>query len=227
ASIGSAVWSAYLVDGDLSHEIDAREKPEDWPTGYFAMNSKRPYDPNKPEPMGEVHLINEGLRDWAYELTKDLDLPDTEALQETRALYTEHDKARLPPFVTRGGHIAAMTFWHGTLLNQWANDWVSYWSDGNADFVTSAMEDTGTFQAIRYLHEIDRVDKHRFMVLRTGSNYTMPPPGVSAADNLLRENEGYAGLIASLESLYLVGGTVIDEIVQHWDRYEDEVPGAP
>ncbi|MEO0425685.1 MAG: purine nucleoside permease, partial [Pseudomonadota bacterium] len=39
ASIGSAVWSAYLVDGDLSHEIDAREKPEDWPTGYFAMNS--------------------------------------------------------------------------------------------------------------------------------------------------------------------------------------------
>jgi purine nucleoside permease len=36
ASIGSAAWAEYLVDGDLSHEIDAREIPEDWPFGYFA-----------------------------------------------------------------------------------------------------------------------------------------------------------------------------------------------
>ena len=30
ASIGSVAWSSYLVDGDLGHEIDAREMPEDW-----------------------------------------------------------------------------------------------------------------------------------------------------------------------------------------------------
>ena len=29
ASIGSVAWSSYLVDGDLGHEIDAREIPED------------------------------------------------------------------------------------------------------------------------------------------------------------------------------------------------------
>ena len=225
ASIGSAVWSSYLVDGDLSHEIDAREKPEEWDTGYFARYTKMPYDPDKPEPTGEMYHINDGLRDWAYELTKDLELPDMDGIQEERALYEGYPNAQKPPFVLKGEHLAAMTFWHGKLMNDWANDWVAYWTDGE-EFVTSAMEETGTLQAIEYLDNIDKVDKDRFMVLRAGSNYTMQPPGKTAAENLLGENEGYAGMIASLESLYLVGGTVLDEITQNWDKYEDTIPGS-
>ncbi|MEO0549040.1 MAG: purine nucleoside permease [Pseudomonadota bacterium] len=225
ASIGSAVWSAYLVDGDLSHHIDAREKPDDWPTGYFARRTQYPYAQPRPEAMGgEMFLINEKLRDWAYELTKDVEIPDLEGLQETRNLYTQHPNAQRPPFVLKGGHIAAMTFWHGALMNDWANAWVSYWSDGATDFVTSAMEDTGSYSSIAYLHEIGRVDKNRFMVLRTGSNYTMQPPGKTAAENLLGENEGYAGLEASVEALYLVGGSVLDEITSNWDLYENTIP---
>jgi purine nucleoside permease len=54
ASIGSAAWAEYLVDGDLAHEIDAREKPDDWEWGYIARLSRVPFDPNKPEPRGEV-----------------------------------------------------------------------------------------------------------------------------------------------------------------------------
>ena len=34
ASIGSVAWSSFLVDGDLGHEIDAREIPSDWDTGF-------------------------------------------------------------------------------------------------------------------------------------------------------------------------------------------------
>ncbi len=226
ASVGSAVWSAYLVDGDLGYEIDAREIPEDWDFGFFARRTRFPFDPNRPEPQGEMFLINEGLRDWAFELTKDLELPDSPQLAAHRSLYVEHPNARQPPFVTRGGHIAAMTFWHGALMNDWANAYVRYWSGGETDFVTSAMEDTGTYQAITYLHEAGRVDKDRFLVLRTGSNHTMPPPGLSAAENLLRENEGYSGMRASLEALYIVGGAVIDELLSDWPRYAAEVPGT-
>ncbi len=226
ASVGSAVWSAYLVDGDLGYEIDAREIPEDWDFGFFARRTRFPFDPDRPEPRGEMFLINESLRDWAFELTKDLELPDSPELAAHRSLYVEHPNARRPPFVTRGGHIAAMTFWHGALMNDWANAYVRYWSDGETDFVTSAMEDTGTYQAITYLHEAGRVDKNRFLVLRTGSNHTMPPPGISAADNLLRENEGYSGMRASLEALYIVGGAVIDELLSDWPRYAAAVPGA-
>lgn len=226
ASIGSAVWSAYLVDGDLSHEIDAREKPEDWPTGYFPRYTSMPYDPDKPEPTGEMYHINEPLRDWAFELTKDLELPDLEGLAEAREAYTGYEMAQKPPFVLKGGHLAAMTFWHGELMNEWANDWVDYWTEGKSEFVTSAMEETGTYQSIVYLDTIGKVDKDRFMVLRAGSNYTMQPPGKTAAENLLGESEGYAGMLASLESLYLVGGTVLDEITGNWDVYENQIPGS-
>jgi len=226
ASIGSAAWSAYLVDGDLGHEIDVREIPQDWPFGYFARRTHYPFDPNKPEQTnGEIYLINTGLRDWAYDLTRDVELPDLPGLAETRAAYTEHPNARKPPFVLKGGHIAALTFWHGAMMNEWANRWVHYWSDGNTDMVTSAMEETGTYLSIEYLHNSGKVDKNRFMVLRAGSNYTMPPPGVTAVENLLRENEGYAGMEAALESLYLVGSTVIDEILDNWVYYADNVPG--
>ena len=226
ASIGSAAWSSYLVDGDLGHEIDAREMPSDWEFGYFARYTKSPFDPNKPEPTGEMFKANPDLRDWAYDLTKDLDLPDYESLEETRNLYVNHPNAQRPPFVLKGGHIAAMTFWHGEILNDWANKWVSYWSNGDTDFVTSAMEDTGTFQAMVYLDNIGKVDKDRMMVLRAGSNYTMQPPGLTAAENLLKENDGYAGMQASLESLYIVGSKVLVELIDNWDVYEESIPGG-
>lgn len=226
ASLGSAAWAEWLVDGDLSHEIDAREKPEDWEWGYIARFTKTPFDPNRPEPRGEVFRLNPDLVHWAYELTKDTKLADTPALQEARSPYTNYEKAQLAPFVLKGDHLAALTFWHGEILNGWANAWVDYWSDGQGEFVSSAMEETGTFQSLTYLHNIKRADKNRVLVLRTASNYTVPPPGVSAAENLLRENDGYSGLDSAVESAYTVGSVVVDELLANWDRYELDPPGT-
>ena len=226
ASIGSVAWSSYLVDGDLGHEIDAREIPDDWTTGFFARYTKFPYDPDRPEPTGEVFQANSELRDWAYALTKDAPLTDDVALSQLRALYSEHPNAQRTPFVLTGGHIAAMTFWHGDLLNDWANEWVRYWSDGATDFVTSGMEDTGTFQSLAYLDRIGNVDVDRLLVLRGGSNYTMQPPTLTAAENLLNENKGFTGLNVSLENIYLAGSMVIDELLRNWDTYSNVTPGA-
>lgn len=226
APIGSAAWAEYLVDGDLAHEIDAREIPEDWDTGYFARYTVKPWDPNKPEPTGEMLQVNPGLTNWAYQLTKDIELPDFEGMEETRKKYINFPNAQKKPFVLKGDQLASMTFWHGKLMNDWANKWVDYWTDGKGEFVTSAMEDTGTFMSLSFLHNIGKVDKNRVMVLRTGSNYTMPPEGITAVDNLLAENEGFAGLEASLESAYIVGSTVMDELLNNWDTYKDTIPTA-
>ncbi len=225
ASIGSAAWAEHVIDGDLAHEIDAREMPEDWPYGYFARYTKKPFDPAKPEPTGEMFTLNKGLTDWAYTLTKDIELPDFPDLEATRSLYTEHENARKKPFVMKGDNLAAMTFWHGEILNNWANEWVDYWTNGEGEFVSSAMEDTGTYQSLLWLTKAGKADVDRLMVLRTASNYTMPPPGVSAADNLLAENEHYSGLVASLESAYVVGSEVIDTLLADWEHYAKHVPG--
>lgn len=225
ASIGSAAWARWLVDGDLGHEIDAREIPKDWPDGYFGRGQKGPNDRSPPrQGQGEVFELNPALANWAYNLTKDTPLPDSPSIAAERARYTGFPEAQRPPFVLMGDQLSALTFWHGKLMTDWANRWVNYWTEGKGDFVTSAMEETGSFQSIEYLSKIGRADRDRVMVLRTGSNYTMPPPGVSAADYLLRENEGYAGLGVAVDSLYRVGVRVVDELLAHWPQYEKTTP---
>jgi purine nucleoside permease len=224
ASIGSAAWAEYLVDGDLAHEIDAREIPADWPTGYFARGTRKPYDPKKPPTDGEFFQLNPALTEWAYQLTRNTKLTDSASLAETRSKFVGYPNAQKPPFVLKGDNLAAMTFWHGKILNEWADKWVNYWTDGKGNFVTSAMEDTGTYQALTYLHPTGKVNKNRVMVLRTASNYTMPPPGMTAAEHLLKENDGYAGLEASVEAAYRVGSVVVDEIAGKWTTYKDHTP---
>ena len=168
--------------------------------------------------------LNPALEAWAYGLTKDVQLADYPSLATARHRYVGMPKAQVPPMVMQGDQLAAMTFWHGRMMNDWAHDWVAYWTGGKGTFVTSAMEETGTFQSLTYLSRIGRADRNRVMVLRAGSNFTMPPPGVSAASNLLREDKGYAGMTAALESLYKTGSVVVDELLAHWDRYEGTPP---
>jgi purine nucleoside permease len=67
------------------------------------------------------------------------------------------------------------------------------------------------------------VDPTPVLVLRTGSNPSMPPPGVSAVESVA--NEG-AGQIAAFEANYRVGAPVIRELLAHWEQYRDTVPGS-
>jgi purine nucleoside permease len=120
-----------------------------------------------------------------------------------------------------------MTFWHGKLLDEWANEWVKYHTSGSGNFVTSGMEDTGTLQSLTFLSKAGRVDLNRVLVLRTASNYDQPQPGESAADSLAETKLGkYSAYYPALEAAYRVGHAVVDELVLHWDRYRDRPPGA-
>jgi purine nucleoside permease len=225
ASIGSAAWAEYVVDGDLAHEIDAREIPSDWPTGRFPLESSGPYDPQAHiVSESQVFQLNPKLVDWAYQLTHGIDLGDTPDLQRSRARYKGYPNAQKPPFVLKGDDLASMTFWHGKLLNDWANRWVSYWTHGAGNYVMTDMEDTGTLLALTYLNRTGRVNKDRVLVLRTGSNYSMPPPGVTAAENMQKENSGYSALGPSVEAAYKIGSAVVGELLGKWSVYRDHPP---
>jgi purine nucleoside permease len=41
--VGSAAWASYVIDGDLAYEIDAREIPPGWSTGYVPLGRTTPY----------------------------------------------------------------------------------------------------------------------------------------------------------------------------------------
>ena len=229
APTGSAAWAEWLVDGDLSHEIDAREIPGDWKTGYIPLRRTEPYaEPVSTNNEGVVVRLNTGLVNWAYELTKEVELPDNEEIKAMREQYKGYAAANMKPFVLKGDQLAGSTYWHGELLTEWANDWVSYWSEGKGNFVTSGMEEMGTYHALDRLHQSGIVDKNRLLVLRTASNFSMQWPGITAAQSLAGEKltgKGYSAFIPSLESAYRVGEPVVKALLAGWDEYEDTMPG--
>lgn len=223
ASIGSAAWASYVLDGDLVREFDARETPAGWPYGRLAIGATAPNRlPDAPRWETVMYELNRNLSDWAYGLTRDItlvDMPETVAL---RARYKDHPNALRPPFVLKGDSLGASTFWHGRILNQWANDWVRLWTRGQGNYVMTNMEDNGTANALQRLSKIGRADYNRLLVLRTGSNFSMPPPGMDAASSILPP---YVGLIPSLEAAHRVGSVVVRELVENWLKWEDRIPG--
>lgn len=223
-SLGSAAWAEWVVDGDLSHEIDAREIPAEWKTGYVPLRKSKPYELPRAPDEGEAYHLNPVLVEWAYRLTKDVELGDTEAMQKRREQY-DSPNARRPPFVLKGDTLSSMTFWHGKLLNQWASDWVKYHTDGKGNYATTAMEDSGTLQAITFLGKAGRANRDRVLVLRTASNYDQQRPGITAAESLAETKIGqYGAYLPALESAWRVGRVVVEEIAGHWKRYEHREP---
>lgn len=228
-SLGSAVWSDWVVDGDLAHELDAREIPRDWKTGYVPLGKSTPYEQPRTARFGDdgnIYHLNTALVDWAFSLTKNVELPDTPAIKERRMEY-EGDVAHRPPFVLRGDNLSAETFWHGKLLNQWARDWVKYQTDGKGTYAVCGMEDTGTLQSLTWLARAGKVDIHRVLVLRTASNYDQQRAGITAAESLAETKvTKYSAYLPALEAAYRVGHVVVDSLVANWPQTRDVIPGS-
>jgi len=228
-SLGSAAWARHIVDGDLAYEIDAREIPEDWPYGFFPLGSSRPVTSIEGISTGWTldtisFSLNTKLVDWAYSITRDLVLGDAAGIAEYRKLFDGYPLAQKAPFVTVGDTLSSSTYWHGRILNQWANDWLRLYAGEDANFMTSNMEDSGTMTALHRLARTGVVDVERVLVLRTASNLTMPPPGKTA---VWSKTHPYPdGGRPALESAFLVGNTVVQALLADWPRYKDQLPEA-
>jgi purine nucleoside permease len=107
-------------------------------------------------------------------------------------------------------------------MTQYAEDWVSLYTEGKGQFVMTEMEDSGFMEALERLAAMHRVDTTRVMVLRTGSNYSMQRPGHTAVESVTAP---YIGTKVALESAWLCGSTVLHQILAHWDSTESHVPG--
>ncbi|HEY1987028.1 MAG TPA: purine nucleoside permease [Terracidiphilus sp.] len=227
ASLGSALWARWVVDGDLAYEIDPREMPRDWSTGYVPLRKTRPFETPAAPLEGQMYALDPDLAAWAYALTRDLKLADSDKLKEVRSHF-DGASAQMGPFVAIGDEVSGSTYWHGKLSDAWAAQWMSYFTNGKGQFATTAMEDTGTLQSLQFLANAGRVDWRRILVLRTVSNFDQQPRGMDAADSLAKQRIGaYSAYLPSLESAYTIGHTVVKELLGHWEKYYGALPAAP
>jgi purine nucleoside permease len=237
-SIGSAAWIQWAVDGDPAFEIDSRETPAAWPYGIIALGATEPgqapphidstpaagVSEDSSGGVGRVAWqINPSLVAWAYGLTKNVALPDSPELTAWRMKFPQ-PKAQQPPMVIEGASLGTDKFWHGPIMNHWAEDWVAMYTRNAAPLVMSDCEDQGVCLALQQLDRLHKVDFQRFLILRTASNFTQPPPGVAANVSLFANLTSSPGYIPSLDADYCVGSVVTAELIKNWSKYRDQIP---
>lgn len=224
-SLGTGVWAKHVVDGDLLYEIDAREIPKEWEYGLIPLGAKEPNQVATGWTVDTiVYNLNPKLVDWAYALTKDHPVADTPAMKEFRAQYKGFEQAQRPPFVTIGDTLGSSTYWHGDLLNKWANDWMHLHAGKTSNFMTTNMEDNGSLTALHRLEKTGLVDTQRVLVLRTVSNYSAPPPGKTAAWSTTAPYPDKG--LPAIEAAYSLGNRVVQELLSNWSTYKTTIPGG-
>jgi purine nucleoside permease len=235
-SLGSPLWAEWVVDGDLAYDFHPADHPADWSTGILPLGASYPYGPTGSEAdlfgtPQQVYQLDPHLTAWASQHTRALPLVDSPALAAERAPYASFGPGALPPAVGRGDVISSARFWHGSHHHAWAEKWVAHWTKGQGRFATASMEDTGTLAALAHLGRLGRADPRRALLLRSVSNYTVPPPGRPAHLNLVGAPEHqtgavYPGLDAALENGWRATHAIIRSLLAGWPQYRATPPTA-
>ena len=113
-TLGSAAWARYLVEWGLQWELDAREKPPDWPTGLTGVETRGPWQKPVLQYGTEVFRLDEDLLQRALTLSRSVELADSAAAQATRAAYPP--PANRPPTVIQCDSLSGDIWWSGRHL---------------------------------------------------------------------------------------------------------------
>ena len=241
-SLASAVWVERVVDGNPAFEIDSREIPASWPYGLVAIGATAPGKGSanvdsvpaagaSEDGSGGVGTVafrlNPTLVKWAYELTKDVPIPDSDALRAFGRRFEGFPNAQRAPFVVMADSIGADRFFHGAIMARWAEDWDRIYTRGAGSLAISDCEDAGVCIALQRLDQMGRVDFKRLLILRTACNFIVPPAGVSAEGSLFGEtisDSSGVAYVPALDADYRVGSVVVAALLKNWEKYRDHVP---
>ncbi|MCX7055641.1 MAG: purine nucleoside permease [Proteobacteria bacterium] len=222
-TLGSAAWARYAVDIGLAHEIDAREMPHGWQTGYFGLLADAPGEKPRLEYGSEVFRPNEALLQQALALSAKASLADAQDVRAYRAHYPKAP-ANQPPTVVQCDTATSDLWWSGRALGMQAQRWTKLMTGGRGNYCTSQQEDNAILTALERGAQSGLLDRERIAVLRTGSDFDRPYPGQSVIDSMLRQREVTGAFSIAAENLVRAGLPLVTEIATHWDAWRDGVP---
>lgn len=122
----------------LQYEIDAREKPADWNTGYFPEGTSSPNAYPSILYGTEVFEVNDALRQLAISFAQNATLNDTAKAQSYRALYAStpaYTHGSQPPSIVACDTATSDVYFSGTLLSEAFENTVSLYTNGSGTYV--------------------------------------------------------------------------------------------
>ena len=211
----SAFFARFAVQVDLEYEIDAREIPENYTTGWIPFGTQAPGEYPNTFYGTEVFELNVALRDKALAAGSKAMLNDSTEAQAYRALYPAAP-ANAPPTVTAGDVVSSNVYFSGALLGDTFANYTKLLTNGTGAYCTTAEEDNAVGEAILRATLAGKADYSRLLMLRTASDFDRPPPGaITAAQSLFYEPQG--GFPPAIVNIGLVGILVVDDILHNWE----------
>ncbi|KAG8984004.1 hypothetical protein FRB93_006843 [Tulasnella sp. JGI-2019a] len=214
ATVGSVSFARYAVQVALQFEIDAREIPSNFSTGYFPIGSVAPNQHPKDIYGTEVFEFNDDLKKLAVGFASTAKLNDSDASIAYRANYAQA-AAKAGPTVVECDVATADAWFSGELLGDAFSNTTKLLTNGTGVYCATAQEDNATAEALLRAALHKKVDFGRIILMRTFSDFDRPYPGESVLQNLVYSNPQF--FTPSIVNLYLAGVKVVEGILGHWD----------
>ncbi|XXH02947.1 zinc-finger protein [Hypoxylon texense] len=174
STLGGVALSKYSVQVALQYEIDAREMPDNFSTGYLPYGAYAPDDYPSIIYGTEVFELNEDLRDVAAELAQQAELVDSADSADYRARYVTdsgmYAAATADPSVVRCDSATSDVYYSGTLLSEAFENTTKLWTNQSTiTYCMSAQEDSAVLNVLMRATAWGLVDFSRAIAMRTGA----------------------------------------------------------
>ncbi|WP_320128353.1 purine nucleoside permease [uncultured Sphaerochaeta sp.] len=205
-TLGDVVWAKELVDYDLGHSWTESDIAPGTTATFMRSNG---YDRS-----GYIKL-NQNLANWAYATTKDVVLVDDAKAEAYRANYGS-EEALEKPAVRMGVSVTGDNYWHGKHSSLHADEVCASYEAGA--YMVTQMEDNAFAVAAMNYGLLDRL-----LVCRDIVNYDQPYEGQTVLESLDASSGAFS---MGMTNGFLVGSTVVDELVANWDTYKNTIPST-
>jgi len=219
-TLASVTFARFSVQVALQYEVDAREKPDSFPTGYVPLGATSVNQYPTYIYGTEVIELNDALRQRAVAFAQKARLNDSASAQAYRATYSsvsDFAPALKAPSVIACDTATSDVWWTGNLLGAAFENTTKLFTNGHATYCTTQQEDTGTLEPLLRGAATHRLDFSRIMLMRTASDFDRQAPQQSALDNLFNGQD--AGYDPAVLNIYLAGVQVVKGILNEWNTF--------
>ncbi|ODN74438.1 hypothetical protein L202_06831 [Cryptococcus amylolentus CBS 6039] len=211
---GSVGFARYAVQVALAYEIDSRQIPSNWSTGYFLFGSSEPGEAAGNLYGTEVYELNTNLRDAVRAFTDGVELKDGETAAAYRAKY-DYAPANAPPAIFYGDVSTSDVYFAGNLLDEAFGNITALWTNGTGQYALTAQEDNATFEAMVRAHMAGKLDFSRVVLMRTASDFDRAPHAEDDAVTAFLAEQG--GFTPATENIYVAGLPIVQGIIAGWE----------
>ncbi|KAL1388423.1 putative purine nucleoside permease [Phyllosticta capitalensis] len=215
---GSVTFARYAIQVALQYEFDAREKPENFSTGYFPQDAQAPNQYPGSIYGTEVFEVNDALRQIAIGFASKASLNDSATAATYRANYAKsalYAAGAAKPGIVACDVATSDVYFSGTLLSEAFGNYTKLVTNGTGQYCNTAQEDNATLEAMVRGAASGLLDFARIIIMRTASDFDRPPPGSTALFNLVYAEQG--GFQPAVQNIYRAGVKIVEGIIDGWE----------